>query len=491
MGCYVIAVGGTGNKVLESMVYAACADAFYTLDSRGRRTPISTLTMLSVDVDAACGNTTRAKRAAEYYEQARKSFDASPLAHQCFHTRLTLKRWSMNLSRRAASIKQMAQSHSGDQLLSRALFSPTEAGLEYSEGFRGHPDLGVLFFSDLLGSLDEARSQGLPDEFNDLIDRMEEDLARGGEVRLLLAGSIFGGTGASGIPALSNYLHARFAADSERFIMGAVLMLPYYSVPAAGVDTSREIAVDSGEFLDKARTALQYYGMEGMIRDGEEDGRGVFDAVYLLGLPPEHFVSARAYSTGSQSQENDAHMLEWLAARCAARFFRTGFRGQDAAHIDCYYYQCHNLRFSWDSFAGEAPLYRARYGALLKSAAVFFSECYPTLRAVFIGSDRRGARVGYVAAYFHRLRRFSSAQRARLSALLEALYHFFAFYTNWLYQLLATLPPAMRGADGGPGYLPQNDLLDAAVMDALHAVLTLNGSGAEADHACQQVQQGL
>ena len=161
MGCYVIAVGGTGNKVLESMVYAACADAFYTLDSRGRRAPIPALTMLSVDVDAA------------YYEQVRKAFDASPVSHRCFHTRLTLKRWSMNLSRRAASIKQMAQSHDADQLLSRALFSPTEASLEYSEGFRGHPDLGVLFFSDLLGSLGEACEQGLPDELNDLIAQQE------------------------------------------------------------------------------------------------------------------------------------------------------------------------------------------------------------------------------------------------------------------------------------------------------------------------------
>ena len=28
MGCYVIAIGGTGNKILESIVYAAGADAF-------------------------------------------------------------------------------------------------------------------------------------------------------------------------------------------------------------------------------------------------------------------------------------------------------------------------------------------------------------------------------------------------------------------------------------------------------------------------------
>ena len=37
MGRYVIAVGGTGSKVLEAIVYAACADAFscllYTSDA--------------------------------------------------------------------------------------------------------------------------------------------------------------------------------------------------------------------------------------------------------------------------------------------------------------------------------------------------------------------------------------------------------------------------------------------------------------------------
>jgi len=83
MSCYVIAVGGTGNKILESIVYAACADAFYAADG----TPIPEIRLLSVDVDAACGNTTRAKRAAEYYEQVRSTFAASPFERRCFHTR--------------------------------------------------------------------------------------------------------------------------------------------------------------------------------------------------------------------------------------------------------------------------------------------------------------------------------------------------------------------------------------------------------------------
>lgn len=483
MGRYVIAIGGTGNKILESMVYAACADAFYTLDEDGRRRPIPQLRMLSVDVDAACGNTTRAKRAAEYYEQVREAFSAAPVSHACFHTRLSVDKWTMNLSRRAASVRQMSQNHAQDRLLARALFSATEADLEYSEGFRGHPNLGVLFFNDLLGGLEEARRLKQPDEFDSLIAAMESDIMDGEPVQLLLCGSIFGGTGASGIPAISQYLHTRFDKCGELFTMGAILMLPYYSVPDADVDPTREIAVDSSEFLDKARTALQYYGMEGMIRDGKGDRDGVFDAVYLLGLPPEHFVRTRMYSTGSQSQENDAHLLEWLAARCAARFFQTDFTSPRS--IDCYYYQWHTPAFCWASFDQEAALYHARYGALMKAAAVFLSECYPTLRA-FADGARGLSRVGYCAAYFHRLRHAGAGRRAQLKSRLEALYHFFAFYVNWCFQVLHTLPPTMRDAAGADG------VMDADTLNLLHDILAQYGEDGRADAADRrQLQRSL
>ena len=48
----------------------------------------------------------------------------------------------------------MTRNPEADRLLARTLFTPAEAALEYSEGFRGHPDLGVLFFSGLLGGLE-------------------------------------------------------------------------------------------------------------------------------------------------------------------------------------------------------------------------------------------------------------------------------------------------------------------------------------------------
>ncbi len=445
MGYYVIAVGGTGNKILESIVYGACMDAFYQAGGKTGRTPLPMIRLLAVDVDAACGNTTRAKQAAEHYERVRQTFLSNPVSRRGFHTELRVDRWNMNLSKRATSVERMVQNHKQDQLLARTLFDQTEASLEYSEGFRGHPDLGVLFFADLLAELETAERTGQPDEMVRVLREMQAEMDMGETVKVMLCGSIFGGTGASGIPSISQYLRKRFEEYSDLFELASVLMLPYYKVPASSQNEELEIVVKSSTFLDKARTALQYYGMENMIRSGESDPVGVYDAVYLLGLPPEAFITTRIYSTGSQSQENDAHMLEWLAMRCVARFFRTGFRGEDSHNIDCYYYQLHSRSFSWESFDDEADLYRVGFGGLLKAATAFFAECYPYLRARIAGEGKVGRDpVNYYSAWFYHAKKFTGPERARLEKDLDALYHCLAFYGNWMIQLVHTLPPTLR-----------------------------------------------
>ncbi|MDD3333965.1 MAG: tubulin-like doman-containing protein [Eubacteriales bacterium] len=472
MGCYALAIGGTGNKILEGMVYLAAIDGFYTVQN-GISRPIPEIRMLSVDVDSACGNTTRAKRASEYYEELRSAYGTFPHPHCGFHTALTVRRWNMNLSKRAMSVDKMVENHRQDQVLSNALYSKTESALEYSEGFRGHPDLGVLFFADLLNGLDSLRQMGQPDEMNELLDQIALELSQGETVKVFLCGSIFGGTGASGIPAIAKFLRQRF--PDSGFELGAMLMLPYYQVPPAQRDEEAEIVVKSSAFLDKARTALQYYGMEGMIRDHEKDENGVFDALYLLGLPPESFVTTSIYSTGSQSQENDAHMMEWLACRCAAAFFRTGFRGAEEHNIDCYYYQWHTRQFCWESFDSEARRYRLGYGNLLKASALFFAECYPTLLRCTTSGSKAARRVGYCAPYFSRLSRQGGGEQAKMERLLRSLYHFLAFYCNWMIQVLRTLPPDMCQNKAEEAALPDNALLDASLMNQLYLLLKQYG----------------
>lgn len=445
MSYYLLAIGGTGNKILEALVYACANDALFLPGAKGHKEPLSAVHALIVDVDAACGNTTRAKQAAEHYEAMRTVFEATRTPRRGFHTRLHVERWNMNLARRATSVSGMVHNHRRDRLLAEALFSQTEADLEYSEGFRGHPDLGVLFFADLLSGLEDLAKSGQPDEMLSMLRRMSAELESGDTVRVMLVGSIFGGTGASGIPIISRFLRERFRAETDRFILSAVLMLPYFEVPPSAADETMEIVVRSAAFLDKARTALQYYGMEGMIRSGVADKHGVYDALYLLGLPREAFVTQRIYSTGSQSQENDAHLLEWLAVRCAAQFFRTGFRGVEAHNIDCYYYQWHNREVSWACFDQEANLYRASFGGLIKAAALYFIECYPALRGGLREDNRRLLkRVNYMAPYFYDSAKLSATQRDQIVRLADDLYKLLAFYSNWMWQVLRTLPPTLR-----------------------------------------------
>lgn len=107
----------------------------------------------------------------------------------------------------------------------------------------------------------------------------------------------------------------------------------------------------------------------------------------------------------------------------------------------------------------------------------------------YLRQGRRSlGRVNYCAAFFHRAAHAPLSARERLGRCLDALYGFFAFYLNWVYQVVLTLPPALRGADGAPDGLPENALAHAATLEALHAFLASQGRD---EAACRQAQQGL
>ena len=166
--------------------------------------------------------------------------------------------------------------------------------------------------------------------------------------------------------------------------------------------------------------------------------------------------------------------------RCTAKFFRTGFRGSDAHNIDCYYYQWHSHEVSWDCFDDEGALYHNAFGGLIKASALFFGECYPTLHACIRNDERKLARVAnYWTTYFYDVRRFGAAQRAQLEKLIDSLYKLLAFYTNWMWQVLRTLPPTLRPER-------QSEARIRELRDVYHRLVD-----AQADFLrCEAAQQG-
>lgn len=437
---YVLAIGGTGNKVLESMVYGAAADAFYIRTENNPRLPPTTIHMLSIDVDASCGNTTRAKIACASYNQV-QAFMAPIREHRGFHTALDLRQWNMSSEVRELSIDAQVKNHKTDQPLAHALFNKTESELEYNEGFRGHPDLGVLFFSDMLQKVEDPDNKTVQDDLKDTLQSIENDLAQGDTVRVALVGSIFGGTGAAGIPILAKYLRNRYQDKGDRFRLSATLMLPYYKVPASAANEDMEIVIDSTVFMDKAKTALDFYGTEEMV--GAPGRPSVFDSLYILGLPKEGFVSTRTYATGSSAQENDSHVMEWLATRSIAHFFRQAVDALPPR--GCIIYQMHTPTFCWESFDEEEKAYRITYGGLLKAGAVLMAECYPHIIR-HLRDERliRNRDVNYYAAFFGNARNLNSEQRDALVREVDGIAKFFCYYCRWVVQVLRSLPPTMR-----------------------------------------------
>lgn len=443
---YVIGIGGSGGKVMESMVYAAALDLFVYAgqgaNGAGDRV-IPKVEMLVLDVDASCGNTDRMHDVLLHYQEIQKLWPKEA-KHRGFNTELIRKSWTTD-SGQTAGVEALVYNNPEEQLLAHAIYSKGESQLAYDKGFHGHPNLGVLFFRFHLDQLDQKKAQEKEDEINKTLALIRRDLLEGKVVRVLIAGSVFGGTGASGIPQITRFIREHFndMKEREQLLIGGIFMLPFYHVPETQ-QVEYELTVASSNFMEKAGTALQHYGDQRAIRQkadpldaGEE--KGLFDAIYLLGLPEDQFLYTRRYASGSKEQMNDAHLLEWLATCCAAHFFYTDFIQQD--NRDCYHYEMHANRFDWTCFSTDTERYRRAYKGLMDASALFVAECYPTIcRELKKRDSLLTSAVHYYAAYFMGARDMASG----CSVALDHLFAFLKYYVVWMCQVLRTMPPQMR-----------------------------------------------
>jgi hypothetical protein len=121
-------------------------------------------------------------------------------------------------------------------------------------------------------------------------------------------------------------------------------------------------------------------------------------------------------------------------------------RGKHAHNMDYYYYQWHTTDLCWQSFDSDAARYRIGYGGLLKAAALFFSECLPTLRRQMTSDGRESRNIGWCAPYFSGIGSLSAAGQDELEKLLSALTRFLSFFAGWMVQVTRTIPPTMRPA---------------------------------------------
>lgn len=357
---YFIGIGGTGARVAESLVHLCAAGL-----------GPEHLTLFLIDPDQGNGNLSRTTGLLGAYTKARQSFrDPAGPDVTAFATTLRLPDptvWHI-FERRGVQLRDhvgLASVKNSNPALAdfaQVLFSDVEMDTALDQGFRGHPNIGATVISDVPRDGDPWQAL-----WQDLVNEQAE-----GSVQVFLVGSIFGGTGAAGIPTLGAPSVLKYAPDARleggsKMRLGAGLVLPYFSFEPGAVPAGEpQMFVTAADFPVATKAALAYYAEKDLA----------FDDVYLFGDSLAQNVGK--FSPGSAGQNNRAHYIELTGALAALDFYRSTPHGEATKYFHA---ARPNPRLEWDDLpvsrdVSAVPQHLARLKERLTTFATF---AYATL----------------------------------------------------------------------------------------------------------------
>lgn len=301
----VIGIGGTGAKVVEAIIHCTALGL-----------GPSNLTVGLVDQDKSNGNVSRTQETLEAVSRARKQWRTSGSPHFVGDGDLLKAKiealgeglWVPH-HKAQASLVQILGFLGNDEAALDLLFAkgPLEQEMRLDEGYRGRAHIGSAAIT--------SAAADNPKFWRDLGEEIAN--AKGGdEVRILLVGSVFGGTGAAGFPTISRLVRRviETAQIDSNIQLGGVLMLPYFRF-SAPEDAAANVA-RTEDLLPQTRGALRYYHS---LFEREK----VFDELFLVGWNPSFDLGYHEPGTGQQ--RNPALLPELFAALGGARFFNPNY----------------------------------------------------------------------------------------------------------------------------------------------------------------------
>ncbi len=320
---FLITGGGTGAKVAEALVQLCAA---------GLAPPH--VHVLVIDADTTNGNVRRAQDTAAAYQQMQRwpwAVEAStgsswnPLAKKgkaslkLFASKLTVTALTEPLDTTDdGGIRTSAQSDDM-RLVLDLLYDQEEQEAPCDDGFRARPNLGCLVLSEHL-------NERLPTTAKPFLDALLTAAKGSQAVPIVVAASIFGGTGASLLPvirgAIEQALKERDAEPATKMLRwGGVMILPHY------MPEKRLESVDPDRYLLDASNALQFYGMA-----QASAGDSLYDAVYAVGSdrPSRNLVRP---VLGQRDQANPAYVEELVGALGVLHFVENLGQGRGRARV--------------------------------------------------------------------------------------------------------------------------------------------------------------
>ena len=310
MRTFVYFVGGSGARTLRSLIFLMASGV--DLGKGNEIVPIL------VDYDIENGDLVRTKALMDQYIQFGKIIKGIPgedKEHYFFSGALTML--GSNPTDSTLSFVEMGREYPDatfasyinyDNLVQsdedptqdfiRSLYSASkdsnkqELELSLKMGFKGNPNIGSVVFNKFF---DTETYKTFYNSFS--TDENSPD-------KVFIVGSIFGGTGSTGIPQLVKNLRASEKNAIRNCQIGTCIILPYFNV-----EESNKSQINSNLNVSKSKAALSYYQKE--INDK-------LDEIYYVGCNARR--SAYKNIEGGKEQVNKAHLVELLSAMSIIEF---------------------------------------------------------------------------------------------------------------------------------------------------------------------------
>lgn len=393
---FLIAIGGTGMRCLESFVHLCAAGLF---DNH-------TIEILTLDTDQFNGNKDRVENLIDLYNNVKTNDAATQGGEQrsntFFSAKLNLYKFftdyststRMTLNALAATKNLSDEQRQDNQDLSDLLFDRDSVQqFKLDHGYRAQTHLGsMLMYHGIIEAAINAKKGG------ESVKSQEKDLAKylqllnkhAANARVFVFGSVFGGTGASSIPviplAVSEALKILTGGNNElnlnKVLFGSTLLTDYFTfkTPTSAQLSTAKVIADANNFALNSQAALSFYNEDTTVRK-------TYKRMYHIGWPSSlkiNFSEGKAgdVTTGGAEQRNDCHIAELMCAAAAYDFFTEDRTTLEKIGEAEYNYRTvavddnGNMQLSGSSFIGseKGEYFENKLGALLSFAHIILSK---------------------------------------------------------------------------------------------------------------------
>lgn len=321
---FVMGIGGTGMRCIESMIHLCAMGMFDDTE----------IHLLALDTDKNNGNFSRLKELKDAYVNSKNLDKANrtPLTDTFFSADIKYYEFSPNYETKSTfndvfNYGNTKYNSPEEADLADLVLTNNVENFNLRHGYRAQTHLGSMM---MYHSIIEAARARQDSDLKRFLQVLIAATNGGSDPKVFILGSVFGGTGASSIPIIPQAISeaASILSDGAANILGrayfaSTLLTAYFSFKAPSADelSNQKIIATSDKFSLNSQVAMMFY-------DDDTTVKNTYQRFYMMGTDGQGWdPMAREKDkitqtiTGGEQQKNDSHYIELLAACAALDFY--------------------------------------------------------------------------------------------------------------------------------------------------------------------------